>query len=41
MGMENALFFNILAPMGKDEKHSLQRRFEIVKKTHEKNKYIC
>jgi hypothetical protein len=40
--MEIAMFFNILAPMGnKEEKHSTQRSFVIMKKALAKNGYIC
>jgi hypothetical protein len=38
-GMEYAVFFNILELMG--EKHSLQKSFVIMKKTHAKNGCIC
>jgi hypothetical protein len=39
MGMEYAVFFNILELIG--EKHSLQKSFVIMKKTHAKNGCIC
>jgi hypothetical protein len=40
--MENAMFFNILIPIGKARNvYSLQRSFEIIKKTRVKNGYVC